>query len=251
MSVRIGSLCSGYRGLDMAIEETFGGTTAWVSDVDAGANKILTHHWPTVPNIGDLTTAKWDDVEPVDILCGGYPCQPFSVAGTRKGTADDRHLWPFIANALRVLRPRIAIFENVANHLRLGFDTVLTDLADIGFDAEWITVRADRTVGAPHQRRRLFFLATAQDPDSTARGQRRIPAPRQAESRGGTGRHWRTRSSTCCRRRQRRSTATTSHRVRGPRSVRPWSRSPRGLRRIRPRGRAVGSRHRPPCPMGN
>lgn len=184
MSVRIGSLCSGYRGLDMAIEETFGGTTAWVSDVDAGANKILTHHWPTVPNIGDLTTAKWDDVEPVDILCGGYPCQPFSVAGTRKGTADDRHLWPFIANALRVLRPRIAIFENVANHLRLGFDTVLTDLADIGFDAEWITVRADRTVGAPHQRRRLFFLATAQDPDSTARGQRRIPAPRQAESRG-------------------------------------------------------------------
>ena len=184
MSIRIGSLCSGYRGLDMAIEEVFGGTTAWVSDIDAGANKILAHHWPTTPNIGDLTTAKWDDVEPVDILCGGYPCQPFSIAGTRKGTADERHLWPFIANALRVLRPRIAIFENVANHLRLGFDTVLTDLADIGFDAEWVVVRADRAVGAPHQRRRLFFLAAAQDADGTARGERRIPAPRQAEGRG-------------------------------------------------------------------
>lgn len=176
--IRTGSLCSGYRGLDMAIEEVFGGTTAWVSDVDPGANKILAHHWPTTPNIGDLTTAKWDDIEPVDILCGGYPCQPFSNAGLRKGTADARHLWPFIAGALRVLRPRIAIFENVANHLRLGFDTVLRDLADLGFDAEWVVVRADE-VGAPHQRRRLFFLATAAD------------APHLGHQRAGRTRHGR------------------------------------------------------------
>lgn len=184
MSIRIGSLCSGYRGLDMAVEEVFGGTTAWVSDIDPGANKILAHHWPATPNIGDLTTTRWEDVEPVDILCGGYPCQPFSLAGLRKGTADVRHLWPFIANALRVLRPRVAVFENVANHLRLGFDTVLTDLADIGFDAEWVVVRADRAVGAPHQRRRLFFLATAQDADSPARGERGLAAPGQAEGGG-------------------------------------------------------------------
>jgi DNA (cytosine-5)-methyltransferase 1 len=162
MSIRIGSLCSGYRGLDTAVEDVFGGTTAWMSDVDPGANKILAHHWPTVPNIGDLTTARWEDVEPVDIVCGGYPCQPFSTAGKRKGTTDARHLWPFIAGALRVLRPRVAIFENVANHLRLGFDTVLQDLAELGFDAEWAVVRADE-VGAPHQRRRLFILATAAD----------------------------------------------------------------------------------------
>ena len=162
MSIRIGSLCSGYRGLDMAVEEVFDATTAWVSDVDPGANKILAHHWQTVPNIGDLTTTRWDDVEPVDIVCGGYPCQPFSTAGKRKGTADARHLWPFVAGALRVLRPRVAIFENVANHLRVGFDTVLQDLAGLGFDAEWAVVRADE-VGAPHQRRRLFILATAAD----------------------------------------------------------------------------------------
>lgn len=183
MTIRIGSLCSGYRGLDMAIEETFGGTTAWVSDVDAGANKILAHHWPTVPNIGDLTTAKWDEVEPVDIVCGGYPCQPFSIAGLRKGTNDERHIWPYIADALRVLRPRVAIFENVAGHLRLGFDTVLADLARLGFDAQWCLVRASE-VGAPHPRQRLFIYATAQDADRATRGERRIAAPGQEESRG-------------------------------------------------------------------
>jgi DNA (cytosine-5)-methyltransferase 1 len=175
MTLRIGSLCSGYRGLDTAVEEVFGGTTAWVSDIDPGANKILAHHWPATPNIGDLTTADWEQVEPVDIVCGGYPCQPFSLAGELKGTDDERHLWPYIARALRVLRPRYAIFENVANHLRIGFDTVLADLADLGFDAEWCVVRADE-VGAPHQRRRLFFLATAAD------------APHLGHERGGSAR---------------------------------------------------------------
>lgn len=185
MSLRIGSLCSGYRGLDMAVEQVLGTTTAWVSDIDPGANKILAHHWPTVPNLGDLTTARWEDVEPVDIVCGGYPCQPFSLAGKRKGTADDRHIWPSIATALRVLRPRIAFFENVAGHLRLGFDTVLADLAALGFDAEWCTVRASEA-GAPHPRRRLFLLAVAQDADGAARDQRRLAAP--GEAQGGRSR---------------------------------------------------------------
>ncbi|NED75326.1 DNA cytosine methyltransferase [Streptomyces sp. SID9944] len=169
MSLRIGSLCSGYRGLDMAVEEVFGASTAWVSDIDPGANKILAHRWPGTPNLGDLTATRWEDVEPVDIVCGGYPCQPFSTAGLRKGTDDERHIWPYIANALRVLRPRIAIFENVAGHLRLGFDTVLADLARLGFDAEWCLVRASE-VGAPHQRNRLFVLATAADTTAADEG---------------------------------------------------------------------------------
>ncbi|MEV6313389.1 DNA cytosine methyltransferase [Streptomyces sp. NPDC051840] len=160
--MRIGSVCSGYRGLDAAVEAVFGGTTAWVSDIDPGANRILAHHWPDTPNLGDLTTVDWAAVEPVDIFCGGYPCQPFSNAGLRKGTDDERHIWPWIASALGVLRPRVAIFENVAGHLRLGFDTVLADLAALGFDAEWCVVRASE-VGAPHPRRRLFILATAAD----------------------------------------------------------------------------------------
>lgn len=159
---RIGSVCSGYRGLDMAVEAVFGGTTAWVADVDPGANKILAHRWPDVPNHGDITTTDWSTVEPVDIYCGGYPCQPFSLAGHLKGTDDERHLWPHIARALGVLRPRLAIFENVANHLRLGFDTVLADLARLGFDAEWCLVRASE-IGAAHQRNRLFLLAWSTD----------------------------------------------------------------------------------------
>ncbi|MBP2581875.1 DNA (cytosine-5)-methyltransferase 1 [Streptomyces sp. PvR006] len=181
--LRIGSLCTGYGGLDMAVQRVFGGTTAWTSDIDPGAARIIAHRMPQVPNLGDLTTTDWAAVEPVDIVCGGYPCQPLSTAGKRKGTNDDRWIWPSIATALRVLRPRYAIFENVANHVRLGLADVLADLAGLGFDAEWCTVRASE-VGAPHHRNRLFILATAQDPDSAARDQRRLAAPGQAESRG-------------------------------------------------------------------
>ncbi|MET9098329.1 DNA cytosine methyltransferase [Streptomyces antibioticus] len=184
MTPRIGSVCTGYGGLDEAVRQVFGGELAWVSDIDAGACRIIRHRMPGVPNLGDLTTTRWEDVEPVDIYIGGYPCQPFSTAGHRKGTDDERHLWPFIAGALRVLRPRIAIFENVANHLRVGFGSVLVDLADLGFDVEWCVVRADE-VGAPHQRRRLFVLAVAADAADlghewarTARGRGHGPADR-------------------------------------------------------------------------
>ncbi|MFD5217495.1 DNA cytosine methyltransferase [Streptomyces tendae] len=159
---RIGSVCTGYGGLDDAVRQVFGGTLAWTADIDPGACQIITHRMPRVPNIGDLTKTDWAQVEPVGIYTGGYPCQPFSLAGQLKGTDDERHLWPHIARSLRVLRPRIAIFENVANHLRVGFDTVLCDLAEIGFDAEWCLVRADE-VGAPHPRKRLFILAVAAD----------------------------------------------------------------------------------------
>ncbi|KAF4408753.1 DNA cytosine methyltransferase [Streptomyces lycii] len=159
---RIGSVCTGYGGLDIAVQQVFGGSLAWVADNDPGAARILAHHHPEVINLGDITVADWCEVEPVDIYIGGYPCQPFSTAGRRKGTEDARHIWPHIARALGVLRPRYAIFENVANHLRLGFDTVLCDLADLGFDVEWCVVRADQ-VGACHQRRRLIVLATAAD----------------------------------------------------------------------------------------
>ncbi|MGY3337579.1 DNA (cytosine-5)-methyltransferase 1 [Streptomyces filamentosus] len=175
-SLRIGSLCTGYGGLDMAVQAVLGGTLAWVSDVDPGASRILAHRHPGVANLGDLTAVDWAGIEPVDVLCGGYPCQPFSTAGKRKGTADERHIWPSIADALRVLRPRYAVFENVANHLRLGFADVLADLARLGFDAEWCCVRASE-VGAPHPRNRLFLLATAADAadlgHQRARGARR------------------------------------------------------------------------------
>ncbi|MFB6666534.1 DNA cytosine methyltransferase [Streptomyces parvus] len=170
--LRIGSVCSGYRGLDIGVETVFGGSTAWVADNDPGASRILAHHLPGVPNLGDITAVDWQNVEPVDVLCGGYPCQPFSTAGHRKGTADARHIWPHIARALRVLRPRYAVFENVAGHLSLGFTDVLADLAALGFDAEWCTLRAS-DIGAAHQRNRLFVLARPADTGSPGLARRR------------------------------------------------------------------------------
>jgi DNA (cytosine-5)-methyltransferase 1 len=159
---RIGSVCTGYGGLDEAVMSVLGGSLAWVADPDDGPARILAHHHPDTPNHGDITALDWSAVEPVDVLIGGYPCQPFSVAGQRKGTADDRHIWPHIAAAIRVLRPRLCFFENVAGHVRLGLDSVLADLAALRFDAEWLVVRAS-DVDAPHQRPRIFLLAWPAD----------------------------------------------------------------------------------------
>lgn len=153
--MKIGSLCTGYGGLDMALD----GTTAWVSDIDRHARTLLAYRFPDTPNLGDLTAVDWASVEPVDIITAGYPCQPFSHAGKRDGTDDDRHIWPHIAAAVRVLRPRFVFLENVAGHLSLGFGDVLGDLAALGFNADWVSVRAS-DVGAPHRRERVFILAT-------------------------------------------------------------------------------------------
>jgi len=160
---RIGSLCTGYGGLDMAAQSVFGGSLAWWSDIEPGPIRVMQHHHPDVPNIGDLTTVDWSTVEPVDILTAGYPCQPFSNAGKRKGIDDPRHIWPWIAYAVAVMRPRYLVFENVAAHVRRGFDVVASDLAALGYDTAWSVVRAS-DVGAPHRRERLFIVAW--DPQS-------------------------------------------------------------------------------------
>ncbi|MFE0533798.1 DNA cytosine methyltransferase [Streptomyces nigra] len=192
----VASFCTGYGGLDMAVRRLLGGSLAWVSEIDPSACKILEHRFPGVPNIGDLTAADWqfivDTFGRPDIVTGGYPCQPFSIGGRKKGTADERHIWPDIARALRVLRPRLAFFENVRNHLRIGFDAVLRDLADIGFDAEWIVVRAS-DARAPHKRERLFVLAVAADTDGEPWVEWRQSAPRQTQ--GGRARSHPGRSS--------------------------------------------------------
>jgi DNA (cytosine-5)-methyltransferase 1 len=159
--VKIGSLFSGIGGLDLAVEAHFGARTVWQVEWEKHPASILARHFG-VPVYGDVTTLDWSTVEPVDILCGGYPCQPFSLAGNRKGTDDPRHLWPYFAAAIRSLRPSIVVLENVAAHLGLGFDAVLGDLAEAGFDASWGTVRAS-DIGAPHRRERLFVVARAQD----------------------------------------------------------------------------------------
>ncbi len=155
--MKIGSLCTGYGGLDMAVEAYFEADMVWCAEIDKYASQLITARF-NKPNLGDIKQIDWDTVEPIDILTAGYPCQPFSTAGQRKGTDDQRHIWPYIIKAISILRPRIVVLENVRGHLSLGFKDVLKDLAENGYDARWQVVRAS-DVGAPHQRARLFIIA--------------------------------------------------------------------------------------------
>ncbi|WP_189062275.1 DNA cytosine methyltransferase, partial [Longimycelium tulufanense] len=164
--MRTGSLFSGCGGLDLAIAEVLGAEPSWHCDNDPAAAKVLANRWPDVPNLDDITTVDWDQVEPVDVLTAGYPCQPFSVAGKRKGTTDERYLWPEVARALRGLRPSLVVLENVAGHVVRGFGDVVGDLAALGYDAQWTCLRAS-DIGAPHRRDRLFLVAA--DADSSGR----------------------------------------------------------------------------------
>ena len=156
--MKIGSLFTGYGGLDLAVEQHVNGSLEWYAEIEPAACKILEELHPGVPNLGDVTKIDWSTVPPVDVITGGYPCQPFSHAGNRKGKNDERHLWPYVRDAIRTIRPRFAVLENVRGHVSLGFADVLADLATIGFDAEWGTFRAS-DVGAPHRRERLFIIA--------------------------------------------------------------------------------------------
>lgn len=168
---------AGYSGLEMGVMQVLDASPAWFAEIDQAPARILAHHYPEVPNLGDVTRVDWGSVPPIDILTAGYPCQPFSQAGHRKGTHDERHLWPYVFDAIKHLRPRIAFFENVRGHLTLGLTEVLEDLASIGWDAQWECVRAS-DVGAPHHRERLFILAT--NPNSIGQqacGLTRRPTP--------------------------------------------------------------------------
>lgn len=135
--------------------------TRWFCEIDPHCRNILARHWPGVPIYGDITAIDWSGVEPVDVLAGGFPCQPGSNAGKRLGTDDERWLWPEFARAIRALAPRYVLVENVAALLGRGFEHVITDLAALGYDAEWDCIPA-AAVGAPHLRDRLWIVAYAQ-----------------------------------------------------------------------------------------
>jgi len=166
--MKVGSLFSGIGGLDLGLERA-GMDVIWQSEIDPYACKVLNKHWPTVPNLGNIKEIDWNQVERPDVICGGYPCQPFSTAGKRQGEGDARHLWPWVRECIAELRPRYAVLENVRGHLSLGFGTVLGDLASIGYDTEWQVIPA-AAVGAPHRRDRVFIVAYADQQRSQRRG---------------------------------------------------------------------------------
>src|SRR5581483_5726033 len=114
-AMRIGSLFSGGGGLDLADEHVFGGRVVWHCENDPAASKVLAHRWPGVPNLHDITTVDWTQVEPVDVLCGGFPCQDISSAGKQAGMGAGTRsgLWSDFARAIDALRPRWVVIENV------------------------------------------------------------------------------------------------------------------------------------------
>jgi DNA (cytosine-5)-methyltransferase 1 len=183
--LQIGSLFSGYGGLDMAVVKVLDAEIAWHSEIDKDASQILAYHYPNIPNHGDITKIDFTQVQPIDILTGGFPCQDLSVAGKRAGLTDGTRsgLWSHYVRAIETLKPKIVIIENVRGILSAKANTdmeycencmgdkpdqprlralgaVLGNLANLGYDAKWTTVQAS-SVGAPHRRERVFIVAKA------------------------------------------------------------------------------------------
>lgn len=166
MTLRIGSVCTGYGGLDSSVQAVLGGELAWVADPDPGATKILAHHHPQVPNLGDITETDWATVPAVDVLTAGFPCQDLSLAGRGAGLEGTRSgLFFTIVEAVRVVRPRLLVLENVAALAVRGLDRVAAELAAVGYVGSWRCVRAS-DAGAPHRRERIFIAAWPADADA-------------------------------------------------------------------------------------
>jgi DNA (cytosine-5)-methyltransferase 1 len=136
------------------------GPVIWQCDSDPYARAVLEAHWPGVKRYDDVRSIDAKTERPT-IICGGFPCQPVSVAGKRKAQRDTRWLWPHFASAIAAVRPAVVFIENVPGLRGAGLRDVLADLASLGFDAEWGDFSAE-AVGAPHRRRRLFLVAHAQ-----------------------------------------------------------------------------------------
>jgi DNA (cytosine-5)-methyltransferase 1 len=194
-ALRSGSVFTGSGMLDCAVNEVLGSESAWFAEIDPDASKVLTAHWPAVPNLGDITAVDWSTVEPVDVLTSGFPCQDVSSAGKRVGMRPENRsgLWSHAAYAISRLHPRLVVIENVRGLLSadahcdmepcpwcLGskrgrplraLGAVLGDLAGLGYDTQWCGIRAS-DIGAPHGRFRVFIVArpAGVDPAAFRRG---------------------------------------------------------------------------------
>ncbi len=170
------SLCAGYGGLDLGLDLATGGATRVVCHVEREvfaaailASRMAEASIPASPIWSDLRTfdgTAWRGA--VDLVTGGYPCQPFSQAGRRLGERDERHLWPEIARIIAEVEPGVVFLENVPGHLSLGFDAVCDDLHGMGFCVAAGLFSASE-VGAPHRRERLFILGIVADGDGGRR----------------------------------------------------------------------------------
>ena len=153
------SLFSGIGGLDLAFEWA-GGRVSAMCELEPYCQKVLRHHWPDVPLFEDIRELRGSDVGAVDVIYGGFPCQPFSVAGNKKGKNDSRYLWPEFSRLVGEIRPRWVVAENVPGILRIAADDVCADLERQGYTVGIWDFEA-AAVGAQHRRERIFFVAHA------------------------------------------------------------------------------------------
>jgi DNA (cytosine-5)-methyltransferase 1 len=172
MTLRVIDMFAGIGGFSLGLHRAGGFETTAFCEIDKHSCKVLERHWPDVPNLGDVTTAEFPDAE---VICAGFPCQDISLAGKGAGLAGARSgLWREVVRAIRLVRPRFALLENVAALLGRGMGRVLGDLAEERYDAEWDCIPAF-AVGALHYRDRTWIIAY---PDTNRlRPQRLRPAP--------------------------------------------------------------------------
>ncbi len=161
MGFRHVDLCSGIGGFALGFEWAELSSPVLFCDIEPWSRKILRKHWPDVPIAEDVKELANDPdglVPDCDILTAGYPCQPFSLAGERRGTEDDRHIWPYILSIIQAKRPAWCVFENVYGHVSMGLDEVLSDLEGEGYAARPFIVPAC-AADAPHRRDRVWIIA--------------------------------------------------------------------------------------------
>lgn len=158
--IRILDLCSGIGGFSLGLEATGGFETVAFCEVDEFCCKVLNKHWPGVPIYKDLKELGNDPtriVQEFDLICGGIPCQPFSVAGKQKGKEDDRHLWPYMHEIIKHKKPSWVIVENVGGFVNVALDDVCLDLEAQGYATQSFIIPAC-SVEAPHRRDRIWIL---------------------------------------------------------------------------------------------
>ena len=156
-------LFSGIGGFSLGLEATGAFETVAFCDYDPYCQKVLRKHWPWVTIYDDVKELNNEKLQAnghtkIDIITGGYPCQPFSIAGRKKGEQDPRHVWPEMFRLVKELRPTWVIGENVSGHIKLGLDTVLENLESEGYSTRAFSISAS-SIGANHQRERVWILA--------------------------------------------------------------------------------------------
>lgn len=144
-------------GFDLGLERS-GMCVKWQVEIDPFCLKVLQKHWPDVPKYGDIRQLTGDELGTVDLICGGFPCQPFSTAGMQRGADDDRYLWPEMLRLISKIRPHWVIGENVTGIVNMELDNVLFDLEREGYETQTFIIPAC-AVNAPHKRYRVWIIA--------------------------------------------------------------------------------------------